>query len=96
MKAAISNTRHRGKIEKVKLNYVKATGIVVGVKKKGRKLVLQVNGKKVKTKVSGKRSKVLVNGKKVKRGAVKNGMRCELTWLGSGTESKKVDCQTSK
>ena len=96
VKAAISNTRHRGKIEKVKLNYVKATGIVVGVKKKGRKLVLKVNGKKVKTKVSGKRSKVQVNGQKVKRGAVKSGMRCELTWLGSGTESKKVDCQTSK
>ena len=96
VKAAISNTRHRGKIEKAKLNYVKATGIVIGVKRKGRKLVLKIDGKKVKTKVSGKKSEVLVNGQKVKRGAIKSGMRCELTWLGSGTGSKKVDCKTSK
>ncbi|MEE2654260.1 MAG: hypothetical protein VX434_00755 [Pseudomonadota bacterium] len=93
VQAAIINTRHKGKVEKVKLNYVKASGTVTAVKRKGRKLVLKIGSKKVKTKVSGKRTKVFVNGTKVKRGAVKPGMRCELTWLGNGTESKKVDCK---
>ena len=93
VKAAIANTRHKGIIEKVKLNYVKASGKVTAVKRKGRKLVLDIKGKKVKTKVSGKRSKVLINGKKAKRGAIKVGMHCELTWLGPGSQSKQLDCK---
>ena len=92
--AAVDNTKHRGDIEQAKLNYEKAIGTIVDVKRGGRRLVVEVGSKKLKTSVSGSRTKLTVNGGKVKRKGIKIGMKCTLTWLGPGSESKNIDCKS--
>jgi tripartite-type tricarboxylate transporter receptor subunit TctC len=92
--AAVDNTKHRGDIEKAKLNYEKAIGTIVDVKRGGRRLIVEIGGKKLKTSVSGSRTKLTVNGSKVKRKNIKVGMKCTLTWLGPGSESKNIDCNS--
>lgn len=84
----------KGKLEKAKLSYVTAVGKVVEIKRKGRRISIMYKGKKVKTKVSGSRTRIFVDGKKVKRKKVKMGMMCTFTYLGPGSESKKIDCKS--
>jgi hypothetical protein len=80
--------------DKRKANFIKVTATVTAVKRKGRRLELKDKaGKKIKTKLSGSRTKVTVAGKKAKRSKIKVGMVCELTFEGSGSESKLVACQ---
>lgn len=91
LKVALST---KGNVEKVKLSYVSVTGPIVEIKRKGRRLAIKHGGKKAKTKVSGSRTKIFVDGKKAKRKAIKMGMDCTFTYLGPGTESKKIDCKS--
>jgi len=91
LKKALST---KGNIEKAKLTYVDVSGAIVEIKKKGRQLAIKSGGKKVKTKVSGSRTAIFVDGKKAKRKAIKMGMNCTFTYLGPGTESKKIDCKS--
>jgi hypothetical protein len=80
--------------DKRKAQYVKVTATVTAVKRKGRSLELKDgSGKAIKTKISGSRTKVMIGGKKAKRSAIKAGMSCELTYEGSGSESKEVVCR---
>lgn len=84
----------KGNVEKAKLTYVSVSGKIVEIKKKGRRLAIMNGGKKAKTKVSGSRTKIFVNGNKAKRKAIKMGMNCTFTYLGPGTESKRIDCKS--
>jgi tripartite-type tricarboxylate transporter receptor subunit TctC len=80
--------------DKRKAKFIKVTATVTAVKRKGRSLELKdKGGKKIKTKLSGSRTKVMVGGKKAKRSKIKPGMVCELTFEGSGSESKMVSCR---
>jgi tripartite-type tricarboxylate transporter receptor subunit TctC len=80
--------------DKRKVQFVKASGTVTAVKRKGRSLELQdASGKKITTKVHSKRTKVMIGGKKVKRSKVTVGLKCTLTYEGSGSESKDITCQ---
>jgi hypothetical protein len=84
----------RTKLEKAKLSYIKVSGKVSKTKKKNRQIFIMHKGKELKTKVSGSRTKVYVDGKKVKRKKIKIGMSCTFTYLGPGSESKKIDCKS--
>ncbi|MDH3241932.1 MAG: hypothetical protein OEO83_14850, partial [Alphaproteobacteria bacterium] len=63
--------------------------------KKGSKIYFMDNGKKVYASVSrrSKRSKVTIGGKKAKRGALKAGMECAVTYEGHKTEAKSIECK---
>ena len=76
------------------LKYFKDTGKVTKTKRGGRRVYFKLKGKKMKTKVSGSRTKITVDGKKAKRKAIKKGMTCTFNWLGSGSESKNIDCKS--
>lgn len=85
--------KYKGPVVKAKVSMIKVTGVITETKRKGRRLTLKLkDGKKVKTKVSGSRTKVFIDGKKTKRKNIKVGMKCEFTYSGTGSESKKIDC----
>ena len=73
--------------------YVKHTGPVTKIKKKGKRVYFNYKGKEIKIKVSGKRTKVEVKGKKVKRKAIKVGMTCKFKFAGPGGEEKYIKCK---
>jgi len=73
--------------------YVKHTGPVTKIKKKGKRIYFTYKGKEIKVKVSGKRTKVQVNGKTVKRKAIKVGMTCKFKFPGPGGEAKYIKCK---
>lgn len=62
------------------------------VKRGGRVLHFK-NGNEAHTaRVSGSRSKVIIDGKNAKRGALKPGLKCEISYAGNGGEVKSVTC----
>ncbi|MQA66151.1 MAG: hypothetical protein GEU76_09660 [Alphaproteobacteria bacterium] len=63
------------------------------VENDGRILHYKADGKAFKSKVSGSRTKVNVGGKEAKRGALKAGMACEITYMGEGAEVTEVKCK---
>ncbi len=66
------------------------------VKRDGRILVFK-NGSAAHTaKVSGSRSKVVIDGKDAKRGALKPGMTCEISYAGNGGEAKTITCSAKQ
>jgi hypothetical protein len=70
------------------------SGAVSKIMKKGRTIALKLkSGKEVKAKISGSRTAVTIGGKKSKRGAIKVGMNCTVTYPGAGQEAKKVECK---
>ncbi|MDH3240110.1 MAG: hypothetical protein OEO83_05535 [Alphaproteobacteria bacterium] len=81
-------------ITKAKVQFVTDTGAVTKTIKKGRSIAFKLkNGKEVKAKISGSRTLVTVGGKKSKRGSIKVGMTCAVTYPGPGQEAKKVECK---
>jgi tripartite-type tricarboxylate transporter receptor subunit TctC len=81
-------------ITKAKVQFVTDTGAVSKVIKKGRSIALKLkDGKEVKAKISGSRTAITVGGKTVKRGAIKVGMTCSVTYPGAGQEAKKIECK---
>ncbi len=73
--------------------FLKHTGAVTKIKRKGRRIWIDYKGKEVMAKVSGSRTKVTLNGKKVKRKAIKVGMTCKFTYPKPGKEAAMVDCK---
>ena len=59
----------------------------------GRVLHYKANGKAIKSKVSGSRTKIEIAGKEAKRGALKAGMACEISYMGNGAEVAEVKCK---
>ncbi len=66
---------------------------VSAVRKGGAQVDFKAAGKPETTGVSGSRTKITVAGKKVRRGAIKPGMSCKLTYRGSGSEASTIACQ---
>jgi hypothetical protein len=50
-------------------------------------------GKELKTSVSGSRTRIEIAGKESKRGALKAGMACNVTFKGNGTEASLIACK---
>ncbi len=73
--------------------FLKHSGKVTNIKRKGRRIWISYNGKDVMAKVSGSRTKITLNGKKVKRKAIKLGMTCQFTYPKPGEEAAMVDCK---
>ncbi|MDH3240860.1 MAG: tripartite tricarboxylate transporter substrate-binding protein [Alphaproteobacteria bacterium] len=79
----------KGDVSKVKLKWLEAKGVKIdGIKK--RNVLFMDNGKKVSA--SSRGAKIFVGGKKVKRKALKAGMKCDITYLGDGDSAKTIRC----
>jgi tripartite-type tricarboxylate transporter receptor subunit TctC len=70
----------------------KDKGKVAEVQKGGRSIVFMVGGKKVKAKISGSRTRIKIGGKDAKRGALKAGMTCQVSYPAPGQEATRVEC----
>ncbi|MFB3054995.1 MAG: hypothetical protein ACE1ZY_06690, partial [Alphaproteobacteria bacterium] len=82
--------RKAGYPEKVKVRTVVA--VLGKVKKKGRVLVITDGGKDATVRVSRGFTNINIGGKTAKRKALKAGMNCTISYLGSGTKAKSVLC----
>jgi iron(III) transport system substrate-binding protein len=63
------------------------------VLKGGRELAFGVGGGEHKVKISGSRTQIVVKGKPVRRNSLKQGMACDITYAGDGSEAKIVTCK---
>ena len=87
-------TKYKGPVTKAKIEYETIKGALTEIQRGGRVLKLQLaGGDGVKTKVSGSRTAVTIDGKKAKRSALQVGMACSVTYTGTGSEAKQVNCQ---
>jgi len=85
--------KFKGPVEKVVLPIVVHSGKVVGLKRDGRRVIIDYKGKKVTARVSGSHTKLIVDGKKAKRKAIKVGMVCEAHYYGPNTQAKELICK---
>ncbi len=69
------------------------TGKVVKTVRKGHEITISYKGKEVSAKLSSSKTKVTIKGKKSKRGDVKVGMICTITYPGPNTTAEAVDCK---
>ena len=67
--------------------------ILDDVRKGGRKLLFNVKGASHWARVSSSKSKVQINGKATKRSKLKKGMKCKITYKGSGTVATLIRCK---
>ncbi|MEE2654776.1 MAG: hypothetical protein VX434_03380 [Pseudomonadota bacterium] len=85
--------KFKGPVEKIVLKIIIDEGKVTKTKRGGRRITIKTNkGKKRTAKVSGKKTKVTIGGKKVKRKAIKVGMKCAFHYYGNKTRAKKIVC----
>ncbi|MEE9195786.1 MAG: hypothetical protein V3U44_08080, partial [Alphaproteobacteria bacterium] len=82
--------RKAGYPEKVKVRTVVA--VLGKVKKKGRVLVITDGGKDATVRVRRGFTNINIGGKSAKSKALKAGMNCTISYLGSGTKAKNVLC----
>ncbi|MFT5539876.1 MAG: tripartite-type tricarboxylate transporter receptor subunit TctC [Alphaproteobacteria bacterium] len=76
-----------------KVNWIKVSGVVTSVGKRGRfKFMIGGKGKAQKARMRGSYTKVKVNGKKAKSKAVKEGMTCNIWWEGPKSTPGRVEC----
>jgi tripartite-type tricarboxylate transporter receptor subunit TctC len=81
------------KFTKKKFPWIKATGKITKIKRKGKRLSFKLSdGSKSKAKVSGKKTKITIAGNKAKAKALKKGMSCKIVYKGIGTRAKSLDC----
>lgn len=94
IQAAADATQRIGKtkIEKKKIEMVDGKGKITETKKGGRSVTFDMDGKSKTLGVSGSRTDVMVGGKGAKRGALKAGMECSVSWPEGGKEAKKIAC----
>ena len=73
----------------------KASGPLLGVEDKGRKIVFNgPDGKPVKSEPSGSRTRITIAGKESKRGDLKPGMKCEIDYKpGGDNEPTTITCR---
>ncbi|MDH3240774.1 MAG: tripartite tricarboxylate transporter substrate-binding protein [Alphaproteobacteria bacterium] len=62
------------------------------IKSGGRQLYFVVKGKTEMVRISGSRTKVSIKGKKTKRKNLKVGMKCKVSYKGSGSTASAVAC----
>ena len=76
-----------------KVNWIKVSGVVTELGKKGRfKFKIDGKGKAEKARMRRGYTKVKVGGKKVKSKAVKVGMTCNIWWEGPKSTPGRVEC----
>lgn len=86
--------KYKGKRLKAKIVEIKDAVTITKVIKKGRKLEMKLSdGKMVESPMSRSRSKVTIAGKKAKRGDLKAGMNCSVTYPARGLEVSRIDCR---
>ena len=85
--------KFKGKVEKVVLKVIVDSGTVTGTKRGGRRITIGKGKAKKTAKVSGRKTTVTVAGKKVKRKAIKVGMKCAFHYYGNKTTAKKIVCE---
>ncbi len=85
--------KFKGKVEKVVLKVVIDSGTVTKTKRGGRRITIGKGKGKKTAKVSGRKTTVTVAGKKVKRKAIKVGMKCAFHYYGNKTTAKKIVCE---
>jgi tripartite-type tricarboxylate transporter receptor subunit TctC len=81
------------KLATTKVEYLTHAGPVTKSERDGRKVFIKHQGKDVHAETSGSRTKVTIGGKPAKRGDIKVGMTCALTYLRPGAEATKIDCK---
>ncbi len=73
---------------------LKASGPLVEVQNKGRKVVVKgADGKPVTLEPSGSRTKITVAGKEAKRDELKTGQNCEVTYAAGSNEPSAIACK---
>ena len=73
---------------------LKASGPLVDVIEKGRKIVINgPDGKPVTLEPSGSRTKMTVAGKEAKRDDLQKGMTCDVTYLAGNNEPSAITCR---
>ncbi|MDH3240780.1 MAG: tripartite tricarboxylate transporter substrate-binding protein [Alphaproteobacteria bacterium] len=81
-------------LQKSKPSAMKVSVKLTATKRGGREIQFKTaKGEDDKTKISGSRTTVKIAGKASKRGSLKSGMACEVTYRGPGTEAILVDCK---
>jgi hypothetical protein len=81
-------------VQAAKPSDVKVGGNLTQVLNGGRQIVFKdPGGKELKTSVSGSRTRIEIAGKESKRGALKAGMACNVTFKGNGTEASLIACK---
>jgi tripartite-type tricarboxylate transporter receptor subunit TctC len=81
-------------LQKSKPSAMKVSVKLTGTKRGGRQILFRTaKGDDDKAKISGSRTTVKIAGKTTKRGNLKAGMACEVTYRGPGTEAVLVDCK---
>ena len=71
----------------------KVKTVIADVKKGGRSIAFKVGGDSHQAKISKSRTKITIGGKSAKRGALKAGLDCEITYAGNGGEAKSIACK---
>jgi hypothetical protein len=81
-------------LQKSKPSTTKVSVTLTGTKRGGREIEFKTaSGADDKAKISGSRTAIKVGGQASKRGNLKAGMACEVTYRGPGTEATLVDCK---
>lgn len=81
-------------LQKSKPAAMKISVKLTATKRGGREIRFKTaKGEDDKAKISGSRTTVKIGGKASKRGSLKSGMACEVTYRGPGTEAVLVDCK---
>ncbi len=75
----------------IPVNTVSAT--IASVEDGGREIHFKVKNEVHQVSVSGSRTSVSVGGKESSRGAIKEGMMCDVSYQGDGSEAKKIACK---
>lgn len=85
--------KYKGERLKAKLQELNESGTIAEVVKEGRSIKVKMgDGATVESPLSLSRSKVTIGGKAAKRGDLKAGMKCALTYAERGMEASKVVC----
>jgi hypothetical protein len=95
LKLARAIVTSKEKLERRKENYYTVNVVLDDVKKKGKEVRFKDKGKTVRAMITkGKRgTKITIGGKKAKRGKLKAGLNCAVTYEGNLTVAKKVACK---
>lgn len=86
------SSKELAKLAKERGLLMKANTRLDEVKNGGRELVFKAEGENHMVDISGSRTAVMISGKKTKRGNLKPGMACEISYAGDGSEAVSVTC----
>lgn len=81
-------------VQAAKPQDVKVAAKLTNIVNEGRQINFKdAGGKDSSARISGSRTTIKLGGKTAKRGALKPGLACEVTYKGTGTEASLIDCK---